>query len=826
MITVVRTTEKSDRISRRQAGKEDDMDSVRFLLNDNWKFHLGEAEDAWYKGYDDSSWEDVTLPHDWSVSLPFSREYSSGTGYLAGGIGWYRLRFSLPEEYRGKKISICFDGIYKNSQIWCNSYYLGKRPNGYVPVTYDISSIACFENADGSGAENEISVKVTHTDLADSRWFTGSGITRKAYVLVEENIHPVPCGIFFSTLYGDDGKSAQVEISHELINETDKNAGVAVTSSLISPSGKQVLQVSSCVDFEPGKSRTVVLNGCVKNPLLWSPEFPTLYTLVTELSVNGQAPYRVYEGKVGIRTFRFDADEGFFLNGRSMKLKGVCVHHDGGCLGAAMTPEIWERRLLSLKEMGCNAIRTSHNPHMPELYDLCDRLGFLMMGEAFDEWENAKNKWSTGHNVYPPRHQGYFEDFPQWHEKDLAAMILRDRNHPSVILWSIGNEIDYPNDPYCHPLFSEMTGNNDANKPAAERQYSPDKPNMERLAPIARHLAKIVRRYDTTRPVTLAAAFPELSSRLHYFDALDVVGYNYKEHLYEEDHRRFPSLPILGSENGHGLKEWKAVTENDYISGQFLWTGIDYLGEAHGWPIHGSSAGLLTLAGFPKNRYYRRQSFWLDAPVLHLSTARYTGDATEYLHASDCWNYEDGEQILVRCYTNLPSAELFVNGRSLGKQEGLNEEGSMDWIVPFEAGELRVEGYPTGTAGEGDAEPVTFLLNTTGEPERLLLNRWAPPEMPASMTGYVEQIEILLADHDGNAAVHRDVPVTVSVSGPGVLLGLENGNLADNTSYSEPVRNTLDGRLIAYVRRTGAGNVIVNVHAEGCEEASIQLPED
>ena len=272
------------------------MDSVRFLLNDNWKFHLGEAEDAWFKGYDDSSWESVTLPHDWSVSQPFSKEYSSGTGYLAGGIGWYRLRFSLPEEYRGKKISICFDGIYKNSQIWCNSYYLGKRPNGYVPVSYDISNIACFKSADGQGMENEISVKVTHTDIADSRWFTGSGITRKAYVLIEENIHPVPYGIFFSTLYGDDGKTAQVEISHELINETDKNADVTVTSSLISPSGKQVLNVSSCVDFEPGKSRTVVLNGCVKNPQLWSPEFPTLYTLVTELSVNGQAPYQVYEG--------------------------------------------------------------------------------------------------------------------------------------------------------------------------------------------------------------------------------------------------------------------------------------------------------------------------------------------------------------------------------------------------------------------------------------------------------------------------------------------------------------------------------------------------
>ncbi|HJC56862.1 MAG TPA: DUF4982 domain-containing protein [Candidatus Eisenbergiella intestinipullorum] len=803
------------------------MDSTRILLNDNWKFHLGDAEEAWYKGYDDSSWQDVALPHDWSVSLPFSREYSSGTGYLAGGTGWYRLRFFLPEEYQGKKISVCFDGIYKNSQVWCNSYYLGKRPNGYVPVLYDISSIACFGRQ-----ENEISVKVTHTDIADSRWFTGSGITRKASVIIEEPVHPVPYGIFFSTLYGDAGKSAQVEISHELINETAKGVNASVTSSLTTPSGKRVLEVSASLELEPGKAQTVVLNGTVKNPQLWSPEHPALYTLTTELSVNGESPYRVYEGQVGIRTFRFDPDEGFFLNGRSMKLKGVCVHHDGGCLGAAMTREVWERRLLSLKEMGCNAIRTSHNPHMPELYDLCDRLGFLMMDEAFDEWENAKNKWSTGHNVYPPRHQGYFEDFPQWHEKDLAAMVLRDRNHPSVILWSIGNEIDYPNDPYCHPLFSEMTGNNDANKPDAERQYDPAKPNMERLAPIAARLANIVRRYDSTRPVTLAAAFPELSSQLHYFDALDVVGYNYKEHLYEEDHKRFPSLPFLGSENGHSLEAWKAVTGHDYISGQFLWTGIDYLGEAHGWPIHGSGAGLLTLAGFPKNRYYRRQSFWLDTPVLHLSTAPYTGDVTEYLPASDCWNYEAGEQILVRCYTNLPSVELFLNGRSLGTKEGLNEEGSMDWIVPFEAGELTAEGRPD-TEG---AEPVTFRLITTGEPERLLLNRWAAAEAAQpdafrgsssllGKTGRVEQIEITLADCDGNPAVHKDVPVTAAVSGPGLLLGLENGDLADNTPYAEHVRNTLHGRLIAYVRRCGEGDITLSVCAEGCEEASIQLSE-
>lgn len=786
------------------------MDSTRILLNDNWKFHLGEEQDAWYKGFDDSAWESVTLPHDWSVSLPFSKEYSSGTGYLAGGIGWYRLRFRLPEEYRGKKITLCFDGIYKNSQIWCNSYYLGKRPNGYVPVSYDITHTACFGDM-----ENEVTVKVTHTDLADSRWFTGSGITRKAYVQAEELVHPVPYGIYFTTLYGDEEKTAQVEVSHELVNETDRKVNVSLTSRLTSPSGKHVLELTSCADFEPGETKTIDLNGCVENPSLWSDADPALYTLTTQLSVDGGAPYCVFEEKEGIRTFRFDPDKGFFLNGKETKLKGVCVHHDGGCLGAAMTAEVWERRLAALKEMGCNAIRTSHNPHMPELYDLCDRMGFLMMDEAFDEWENAKNKWSTGHNVYPPKHQGYFEDFPQWHEKDLAAMVLRDRNHPSIVMWSIGNEIDYPNDPYCHPLFSEMTGNNDANKPAAERMYNPDKPNMERLAPIAAKLAGIVRRYDATRPVTLAAAFPELSSHLHYFDALDVVGYNYKEQFYEEDHKRFPGLPFLGSENGHGYDVWKVVKDRPYISGQFLWTGIDYLGEAHGWPIRGSQAGLLTTAGFPKNRYYRRQSFWTDAPVLRLATCINREDIMEWSPAAQTWNYEPGSQVLVHCYTNLPEAELFLNGRSLGVQNTLNEEGYMDWIVDYEPGELSVKAPCQG-------EVITTCLCTCGEPASLQMNRWMS-EYTDPAAGYIEQIEITLADRDGACTAHASRCISVSVSGDGVLLGLENGDLSDLTPYSETSRYTMEGRLIAYIRRTGENSITVTASSEGIPSASLEL---
>ncbi len=786
------------------------MDSTRYPIGESCKFHLGDLQDAWYKGFDDSSWEDVTLPHDWSVSLPFSQEYSSGTGYLAGGIGWYRLRFRLPESCRGKKITLCFDGIYKNSQIWCNSYYLGKRPNGYVPISYDITPMACFGET-----ENEVSVKVTHTDLADSRWFTGSGICRKAYIQVEEPVHPAPCGIFFTTLYGDGDDSAQVEVTHELINETGQKVNVALTTTLTSPAGKQVLVLNSSADFEAGEAKNIALNGCVREPALWSPDSPSLYTLTVSLSVNGGEPYQVFEEAAGIRTFRFDADKGFFLNGKETKLKGVCVHHDAGCLGAAVTPEIWERRLEALKAMGCNAIRTSHNPHMPELYDLCDRMGFLVMDEAFDEWENAKNKWSTGHNVYPPKHQGYFEDFPEWHEKDLAAMVLRDRNHPSIVMWSIGNEIDYPNDPYCHPMFNEMTGNNDHNKPAAERMYNPDKPNMERLAPIAAELAGIVRRFDTTRPVTLAAAFPELSSRLHYFDALDVVGYNYKEQFYEEDHKRFPSLPLLGSENGHSYQAWKAVTDNDYISGQFLWTGIDYLGEAHGWPVRGSQSGLLTTAGFPKHRYFRRQSFWLEAPVLHLATCLETQDLVEWSPACETWNYTPGDQVRVKCYTNLAEAELFLNGRSLGTQKGLNEEGFLEWTVDFEPGELCVK----APSREGE---LTASLCTAGAPAALRLNRWKG-ELFTLKPGYVEQVELTLTDLDGARTAQEERDVTVSVEGEGVLIGLENGCQSDLTPFTEKHRSTMEGRLIAYVRRTGTGRVLLTASAEGIPAASIEL---
>ena len=587
------------------------MDTSVFQINFPCKFHLGDEPDAWQAWFDDSSWEDVTLPHDWSVHKPFSKEYSSGTGYLCGGIGWYRVHLPFKPEWQGKSISINFDGIYKNSRVYFNSYYLGERPNGYVSFSVDVTDFASFER------DNILSVYVDRREIADSRWFTGSGILGKVCLEVKEKVHPKKNGIFFSSPVVNN-ELAIIKIDASFVNETDTDVKADVTYRLKDEDGNVADEINSTLIILSKDETSHSISSTVKKPHAWSADDPYLYTLETYLTVRGRTSLMEKE-KVGLRTFKFDSEKGFFINGKSETLKGVCLHHDAGALGGAVPPLVWYDRLLKLKKMGCNAIRMSHNPHVPELYELCDSLGFYVMDEAFDEWEGPKNKWSTGHNVYPPKHEGYYVNFNTWGKKDLTDLILRDRNHPSVILWSIGNEIDYPNDPYCHPSFKEMTGNNDANKPAAERMYNPLRPDASRLKYLSGMLSEIVKETDDTRPVTLAAAFPELSAHLGFLDSVDVAGFNYKEHLYKGYHEEVPEKPLLGSENGHGYKEWRAVTDNDYISGQFLWTGIDYLGEAKGWPVHGSPAGLLTTAGFEKTSFYRRQSFWSDEPMIHLA---------------------------------------------------------------------------------------------------------------------------------------------------------------------------------------------------------------
>ncbi len=791
------------------------------LLDTNWYFHLGDLENAYEKNYADTNWRQVTLPHDWSVEYPKDRSLSSGTGYVIGGTAWYRKHFTLSSGAKGKKYFLCFDGVYKNSQVWINGYYLGKRPNGYISFRYDVTDFLNYDNEN-----NVVAVRVCHEDIADSRWFTGSGITRKVTLLQYEEVYPCEYGIFFQTPKVSDA-SAEIVVENELVLSelsADNNAEVTVQSTLFDgESAIAVLEASAILT--KGTPKTVTTSGTIAAPKLWSPENPALYTLRTSVVLPNGKTVVVDEQKVGIRSIRFDADHGFFLNEKPTIFKGVCLHHDGGALGAAMTKGTWRRRLDKLKNMGCNAIRTSHNPHANELYELCDEMGFLVMDEAFDEWEGCKNKWYRGHNVYPPKHQGYANDFPEWHERDLTAQIRRDRNHPSIVLFSIGNEIDYPNDPYNHESFLTMTGNNDANKPEEERRFRSDRPNMERLTVISKKLAAIAKKVDPTRPVTAAVAFPELSANLGYIDHLDVVGYNYKEHLYEQDHSRFPDKPFIGSENSPSFAAWKWVKKLPFISGQFLWIGIDYLGECGGWPSHTHGSGNLSTAGFEKARYYSRQSWWSDKPMIHICTARKNADLGEWKLVADCWNYVPGEEIEVRCYTNCTDPMLSINDvpvKTAG--EYVEELGFYRWFVPFEPGKITAgarvpndmeQRYITEqscTASPDGGLTLHHTLETVGAPVQL--------GMEVVSSEDIIQIEITVLDADGRRVTTDQSRIDVHIEGNHEYLGLDNGDTRDVTDYRASFRNALEGRLMLYLRKKGDDPVTVtagNPYLHSCK---------
>ena len=782
-------------------------------LNRDWKFIKQDIPGAWYRGYEDGDWEDVDLPHDWSVQGPFSRSYSSGTGYVAGGTGWYRKSFYLPEKLKGSLVKVCFNGIYKNSRIWCNSSYLGKRPSGYNSFSYDITPFCMF------GKEvNIISVRVSHEDLADSRWFTGSGIYRDVNLIVCGKLCFEEYGVFVAAKNASD-KTAELEIETKIHNYNNEAGTGRLKLTLRYDKTEALAESEEEISLGAGEVKIFRHKLKIKNPKFWSPDSPDLYTLFASINSGGNICDSL-TAHAGIRTYFFDPDKGFSLNGKSMKLKGVCLHHDAGCLGAAVPAQVWRRRLENLKDMGCNAIRLSHNPHDPNLLDLCDSIGFLVVAEAFDEWEGCKNKWSQGHNIYPPAHFGYSEDFPVWHEKDLSEFVLRDRNHPSIILWSIGNEIDYPNDPYCHPLFISMTGNNDANKPAAERMYDPHKPNAERLAEVSERLVKIVKKIDVTRPVTAAIAFPELSNQIGYTDTLDVIGYNYKEHLYMEDHVRYPKRALFGSENGPGLDKWQVVIDNDYIAGQFVWTGIDYLGEAEGWPARISPSGFLDLAGFPKPSYYYRKSLWSDKPFVYL-TVRDNASAAKQSprHFGDYphWNWTEGQDVEIFCYSNCRQVELFLNGASLGiRRKEESPDGILKWRTKFKSGELRAEGYSSS------GKKVECELKTAGEAVRIA----AVPDSGNISPGGREIVHVMLylADSNGISVPYAADYIYVEITGPAQLLGLENGNPRDLEPYNSNRRKLYEGKALAYIRSTGkAGPVTLKFRADGYPDTLLFL---
>ncbi len=513
---------------------------------------------------------------------------------------------------------------------------------------------------------------------------------------------------------------------------------------------------------------------------LWSPEHPRTYTIRTWVAERSNIGHTDLIDKrdtaFGIRTFAFDPAKGFSLNGQPMKLKGVCLHHDVGALGAAVPIQVWERRLKTLKEAGCNAVRCSHNPPAPEFFDLCDRMGFLVMDEAFDEWTRGKHKWIVGHNVGQPGTDGYHSDFDRWADRDIGDMVLRDRNHPSIILWSIGNEIDYQNDPYP--------------------------PNSTELPPIAERLIKDVKSVDTTRPVTAACASPTTNL---FKKLLDVEGYNYMERLYAEDHAAHANRVIYGSENSHMPATWRAVADNDYIAGLFLWTGIDYLGEAGMWPAHASNAGLLDLAGFPKAQYYLRKSLWTDEPMVYLSTARPgRGRFRQGPTARGVW-----------CYTNCDNVELFHDGKSLGSKP-LPAEHTITWPVEFTSGVLKA----VGTKGR---QQVTYELKKANAAAKLVLH---PDVNKLAADGRdVAQIEVDVTGKDGTRVPDNANVISCDITGPARIIGIENGNTFSPEDYVKTWRTAFQGRLMIYVQSLKTpGEAKLTVSSTGLEGATMTLP--
>ncbi|MFA9388941.1 MAG: sugar-binding domain-containing protein [Prolixibacteraceae bacterium] len=776
------------------------------LFNKNWKFHLSDVEKAEKPNFDDAKWRKLNLPHDWSVEGTLSPDRASCTGYLPGGIGWYRKSFIVPDDRKGQKVFIYFEGVYNRSEIFLNGTSVGKRPNGYVAFMFDITPYLQY------GKENVLAVKVDHSKERDSRWYSGSGIYRDAYLVYAPMTHIDLWGVYFK-VNTNTGKKAEVSIETTMKNEQGKSAKVEVINEIIDQeTGKVLASTSKTQVISAGTKRVFQQLISLSNPKTWSLEHPNLYTLRTTIKQDGKLSEQ-NEQALGIRTLTFDADKGFALNNQWTKLKGVCLHHDAGVLGSAVPREVWKRRLLTLKNMGCNAIRTSHNPQSTDFYELCDEIGLLVMDEAFDEWEFPKRKWLKGWNKGTPGYEGSFDFFEEWSSRDVADMVLRDRNHASIIMWSIGNEVDYPNDPYSHPILDGTT----INQPM-HGGYKPDAPNAERLGGIAKRLTAVVRENDTSRPVTAALAGVVMSNETEYPYALDICGYNYTEDRYAIDHAKYPNRVIYGSENGHSMESWKVVRDNEYIFAQFLWTGIDYLGESNAWPSRGFNSGFLDFGGFLKPRGHFRQALWDTKPVTYIGT--YPVPRRKNYLSTDAWpvwNYNESEMIRVVGYTNAPQSKLMLNGKQMGEIKTLDDNsGVIFWDIPFEAGRLEIVGM--NDSGETSC---TYALQTSTRPVALAVTAdVAELKKDKGLAHVVVQV----LDENGVNVMLSDNEITCTIEGPAELLGLEASNNSDMGDYTDNVQRAYRGRLLAYIQATGeAGLVRIKFCSPWLKETSIEL---
>jgi beta-galactosidase len=740
------------------ANRYDGARATTESLDVAWKFHLGDVSGAEAETFDDSSWTDLDVPHDWSISLEFNQASAAGPGggYLDGGVGWYRKSFSLPAASSGQKFFVQFDGVYMDSTVWLNGSKICARPYGYSSFECDITSTGSF------GESNVLAVRVNN-ELPSSRWYSGSGIYRHVWLKTVNPVRVAYTGTRVTTPQVSTS-SATVNISVTVQNDAATDQSVTLASSIRDSSGTEVgKDTSQATTVAAGKTADVAQTVTVAHPKLWSTSSPVLYSVVTTVSVDG-AVVDTYTTPFGIRSFAFDANTGFSLNGTKLKINGVCLHHDLGSLGSAVNTRAIEKRLQLLKDMGTNAIRTSHNPPAPELLDLADRLGFLVMDEAFDMWYGSK----TDHD--------YARFFRDWSDRDITDMVARDLNHPAIIIWSIGNEVPQAGD---QAVVNQLTAD--------------------------------IHAKDTTRPIGQAFAawaFDEGSAALE-----DVVGINYAPDKYDSVHTSHPTWKIFASESSSGLRSrgiynndntqcssyddnaagwgataeqsWKNVNTRDWVAGEFVWTGIDYIGEPtpYEWPAKSSYFGAIDTANFPKDVFYFYQSKW-----------NASGPAMVHIVPMNWTNWMNGQAVKVLVYSNSDSVELFLNGTSRGSKTLDPGEGKLEWSVPFAAGTLEAK------ASKGGSVVASDKVQTAGAPTALALK--VDRSSIAADGRDLAFVEVDVVDAQGVVVPQASSTIEFAIMGPGTIAGVDNGDPTSHESYKGTSRSAFSGKALAVIQST------------------------
>lgn len=774
----------------------------RVSFNKDWKFSLSDDSLARENGYNDNTWRKLDLPHDWSIEGIFSESNPAKPegGGLPTGIAWYRKSFHLPSSARNKNVYIDFDGVYQNSEVWINGTLLGKRPNGYISFRYNLTPYLKH------GKPNIIAVKVDNSAQPNSRWYSGSGIYRNVWLDIAENVHVAQWGTFVTTP-AVNNEEATIVVNIDIANTSGSLKNVSVKTTLYTKEGKNILSDSKSLSI-PGSSSGLTQTFKMSKPRLWSVDDPYLYKAVTQI-YEGKKLKGSYETTFGVRYFNFDQKAGFSLNGKPLKIHGVCNHHDLGALGSAVNLRAMERQLEILKAMGCNGIRMAHNPPAPELLDLCDRMGFIVMNETFDMWQKKKNS------------KDYHLDFKKWHQRDLEDHIKRDRNHASVFMWSIGNEI--------------------------REQF--DSSGIH----LTRELASIVKRLDTTRPVTSALTEMVPSKNFIYQSgALDLLGFNYNHAKYDSLPERFINQKFIASETTSGLQTrghydmpsdsirrwpvnaktkltdgnadwtvsaydnvsaywgstheetWKTVKKQDFISGLYVWTGFDYLGEPipYPWPARSSYFGIIDLAGFPKDVYYMYKSEWTNTPVLHILPH---------------WNWEPGKIIDVWAYYNqADEVELYLNGKSLGVKKKSGDDLHVMWQVPFQAGTLKA------VSRKGGSVVLTKEVRTAGEAAKIEII--ADREIIKSDGKDLSFLTVRIVDKDGNLVPQADNQVYFSLEGNAKIAGVDNGYQASMEPFKSNSRKAFNGLCLAIIQSTErSGKIKITAKSNGLQSATLDI---